>query len=602
MAEVRTLDHAAWSRPLGRHARLVAATATAALGLGFGLGSVRAAHAQSSIAFTDVTVGSGLEGFTHTPNSLAVPGFNEWILGAVGVADFDGDGWPDIFVPKGGVGADRLYRNNGNGTFTNVASTVGVAAVHAGNGVSCADYDRDGDIDLYMTSYGSGTDNLGQPGKNRLYRNTGDRFEEVAASVGLAFTAPATAVGDSAAWGDYDLDGDLDLAVAGWSANGLGNRLFRNDGGTFTDITASALGPVASWGFQPTFIDTTGDGWPELLLAADFETSRGWRNLGGAFEDATEAFGLGVDRNGMGACVADFDRDGSADYYVTSIHQSNPPEGLNGNALYLNDGTGTMTELASERGCDDGGWGWGAMAADFDHDGWEDIVEVNGRNASEWANEPEYVYRNAGNAHFTRLAAKSGLALAADARCVATCDYDRDGDLDLVVLVHAGPLRLYRNDAVSGSGGPPWLVLDLAAASGSRAAAHGIGAVVECVVAGVTHRRFVHSGSGFHSSSEPIVHFGFPSGSVAEEVRVLWPSGQTTVRTDVALRTRFTISAPAAADLDADGDVGAPGLGLLLAEWGLTDRASRDMRRADIDGDGIVGAGDLSQVLLAWGT
>ena len=563
-----------------------------------------AVYAQSSIAFTDVTVGSGLESFTQTPNHLAVPGLNEWILGGIGVADFTGDGWPDIFVPKGGVGADRLYRNNGNGTFTNIASTMGVAAVHAGNGVSCADYDRDGDIDIYMTSYGLGADNLGQAGKNRLYRNDGAVFVEVAASIGLAFTSPTSSVGDSAAWGDFDLDGDLDLAVAGWSSNGVGNRLFRNDGGAFLDVTAATLGVVTSWGFQPTFVDTTGDGWPELLLAADFETSQAWRNLhGGAFAPATVELGLGVDRNGMGACIGDFDRNGFPDYYVTSIHQTNPPAGLNGNALYMNDGAGVMTQSAAARGCDDGGWGWGAMAADFDHDGWEDIVEVNGRNAGEWASEAEYVYRNTGDGQFTRLAAKTGFALAADARCVATCDYDRDGDLDLVVLVNAGPLKLYRNDAVSASGGPSWLMLDLRATASSRVVTHGIGAVVSCTVGGESSRRFVHSGSGFHSSSEPVVHFGFPSSAtIADEVRIDWPSGQTTVLTSVPLRTRATIAAPAAADLDADGQVGASDLGLLLAEWGATNRALRAMRRADLDHDGVVGASDLSRLLLAWGT
>ncbi|MFM7262048.1 MAG: FG-GAP-like repeat-containing protein, partial [bacterium] len=561
------------------------------------------AHAQTSITLTDVTIGSGLDTFTHTPNHLAVPGVNEWFLGGIGVADFPGDGWPDIFVPKGGVGADRLFRNNGNGTFTNIAASMGVAAVHAGNGVSCADYDRDGDIDLYMTSYGSGTDNLGQIGKNRLYRNDGAVFVEVAASAGLAFTSPTMSVGDGAAWGDYDLDGDLDLAVAGWSSNGVGNRLFRNDGGAFVDVTVPTLGMVASWGFQPTFVDTTGDGWPELLLAADFETSRAWRNMhGGVLAEATNEFRVGVDANGMGSCIGDFDRNGSPDYYVTSIHQTQPPAGLNGNALYLNDGSGVMSQSALAHGCDDGGWGWGAIAADLNHDGWEDIVEVNGRNAGEWAGEPEYIYRNNGAAQFTRLAAKTGFALAADARCVSTCDYDRDGDLDLVVLVNAGPLKLYRNDAVTSAGGPPWLMLDVRATTSSRVAAHGFGAVVTCTVAGETQRRFVHSGSGFHSSSEPVVHFGFPqAATVASEVRIDWPSGQTTLLTDVALRTRLSVMAPAASDLDADGQVGAGDLGLLLAEWGSTDRASRAMRRADLDHDGAVGASDLSQLLLAWG-
>lgn len=598
----------AWRVPVVHNASFAISLAS------FGVACVISA-ARGEIQFTDVTLASGLDGYVHTPNYLAVPGVNEWFQGGVGVADFNGDGWPDIFIPKGGVGADRLYQNNGNGTFTNVAGSAGVAVAHAANGVSCADFDRDGDVDIYVTSYGTATDNLGQPGKNRLYRNDSGRFVEVAGAVGLAFTAPNVAVGDSAAWGDYDLDGDLDLAVAGWSSTGIGNRLFRNDGGVFVDVTVAYLSPVVSWGFQPTFVDTTGDGWPELLLAADFETSRAWRNTRDAaqpFVAATSEFGLGLDRNGMGACVADFDRNGTPDYYVTSIYAAIPPKGdLNGNALYMNSGVGLMTEAAASSGCDDGGWGWGAMAADFDHDGWEDIVEVNGRNSNEWANEPEYIFRNLGHAppetatgpvSFERLGAETGFALAADARSVVTLDYDRDGDLDILVFVTSGPLKLFRNETVTTSGGRPWLMLDVRASSTARNAPHGIGAVVECVVDGVTHRRWVHSGSGFHSSAEPLVHFGFPTGSVADTIRVHWPSGQTSTLEAVALRTRVTVESPRPSDLDGDGMTGASDLGLLLAEWGATDRGSRAMRRADVDHDGVVGASDLSLVLLGWGT
>ena len=221
----------------------------------------------ADVLFVDATIGSGLETFVHTPNYLSTPGANEWFLGGIGVADFNSDGWPDFIVTKGGVGADRLYLNNGNGTFTNAAAPWGVNAVHAGNGVSCADFDRDGDVDVYMTSYGSSTQNTGTPGQNRLYRNEGLFFTNVASSAGVAFTSPSSSVGDSAAWGDYDLDGDLDLATSGWSASGLANRLFRNDGGSFLDVSSTSISIPASWGFQPTFIDLTDDGFPELLLA-----------------------------------------------------------------------------------------------------------------------------------------------------------------------------------------------------------------------------------------------------------------------------------------------------------------------------------------------
>lgn len=583
------------------------------------LAALAACHgvARGDIVLVDVTAGSGLESFVHTPNFLATPGLNEWILSGVAVADLNHDGFADIVVQKGGVGQDRVFRNLGNGTFTNVAASWGLAAVHAGNGVSCADFDRDGNIDIHMSSYGLGNDNLGQPGKNRLYRHSGATFTDVAASVGVAFTAPTSSVADGAAWGDFDLDGDLDLAVAGWSSSGLGNRLYRNDGGVFTDVTGTALMFGFTWGFQPLFVDLTGDDFPELLVAADFETSRAFRNMrNGSFELATTTFGMGLDRNGMGICVADFDRNGWIDSYVTSVHQSNPPLGeLNGNALYLNQGGGVCVESAASFGCDDGGWGWGAIAVDLDHDGWEDIVEVNGRNTSEWANEQEYIYRNLGLQGtgakaswrgFVREGAQTGFTLASDARCVVSLDFDRDGDLDLLCLMNAGGLRLFRNDSNPAQGSAAaWLQVVLHADARSRCAPHGIGAVVECEVDGEVWRRWMHSGSGFHSSNEPLVHFGFPAGSsersVADRVTVRWPSGQDTTLFEVPLRLRREIHAPRAADIDANGEVGASDMALLLAQWGSVNRAVRAERRTDINGDGVVDAADLSRLLQEWG-
>ncbi len=552
------------------------------------------------IALTDATSAAGLAGFVHAPNALAVPGFNEWIMGGIGVGDFDGDGWPDFLVPRGGTGVDRLFMNNRDGTFTDRAATWGVAQAHAGNGVAAADYDGDGDIDLYMTSYGLSANNLGQAGKNRLYRNDGGVFTQVAADAGVAFTTMTGSAGDGIAWGDIDLDGDLDLAVAAWSDSLGGNRLFLNDGdGTFTDATGSAIYFGATWGFQPTIVDFTGDGWPDLLLAADFETGRGYRNLrDGSFQLATQAMGLGLDDNGMASCVADFDRDGDPDWFVTSVHMTKPTLGMyNGNTLYINRGDGVCTEEALLRGVSDGGWGWGLAAVDLDHDGWEDIVEMNGRNAGQWANEQEYVYRNLGGGMFERLGAETGLGLAGDARCVTTLDYDRDGDLDLLILQNAGGLRLYRNDAPAARGS---LIVELVSDHASRCAPHGYGAVVRCVAGGVTQRRWVHGGSGFRTNAEHLVHFGLAGARVVDAVVVEWASGQTTLVGPVAANARITVAAPLAADLDADGRVDARDLALLLAEWGRDDLDRRETRRAELDLDGIVGLGDLGLVLHGW--
>jgi len=583
-----------------RLCRLRSAGVAAILGSApFACGLCERSAVAQTILFADVTTPAGLGGFTITPNSLSVPGSNEWIMGGIGIGDFNGDGWPDIFVPRAGTGTDRLYINLGNGTFTNQAVQFGVAFAHAGAGVACADFDRDGDTDIYVSSYGTSLDNLGQIGKHRLYRNDGATFTEVAGAMGANVSAPTGSVANGVAWGDYDLDGDLDLAMAGWSSTHFGNRLFRNDGATFTDVTPQHLASTVTWGFQPAIVDVTGDGFPELLIAADFETGRAYRNLAnGQFELATAQLGLGLDDNGMGHAIGDFDRDGLPDYYVTSIHMNLPNPGMyNGNTLYLQQGGGNFVEVAEARGCADGGWGWGTAAADLDNDGWEDLLVVNGRNAAEWANEQEYVFRNLGDGFFTRIGAASGINLAVDTRAVATLDYDRDGDLDVVMLANNGPLKLYRNDSTMGG---RWLQVALTAGVSSRCAPHGLGAVVECTSGAVVQKRWIHGGSGYNSNNEYLAHFGIPTKKGSLGVKIDWPSGQTTVLPAVAANQRITVAAPARSDVNGDGAVGAADLAAMLAAWDLTDRTQRSMRAADLNGDGTVGAADLAILLSEW--
>jgi hypothetical protein len=176
--------------------------------------------------------------------------------------------------------------------------------------------------------------------------------------------------------------------------------------------------------------------------------------------------------------------------------------------------------------------------------------------------------------------------------------------------VHSGPLKLFRNDTPRVG---RWLQLELGGGAGSRCAPHGIGAVVECEAldgdAVEVMRRWVHSGSGYQSSSEPVVHLGFGVGNLPPDgskrggsarVRVLWPSGQTTVRDGVALDSRVAIAAPARADVDGDGTVGAGDLSAIMAAWGGMDRAQRSVRAADIDGDGVIDARDVLEVLSGW--
>ena len=215
-------------------------------------------------AFSDQTVASGLIA-SYSPGN--VHGFH----GGGAVGDFNRDTFPDVFYPAGGNSPDKLFINNGDGTFTDQAVAWGIDESHRSTAAAVGDYNRDGLLDIYVTSLGPDTGN--QTGYHKLYRNNGDdTFTDVAVAAGVNQSSATSADGWGAAWGDYDLDGDLDLAVAGWSTND-GNRLFRNNNdGTFTDVTDSVgLASLAGTnGFAPRFVDMDGDRYPEIIWIGRF--------------------------------------------------------------------------------------------------------------------------------------------------------------------------------------------------------------------------------------------------------------------------------------------------------------------------------------------
>jgi len=579
-----------------------------------------AAPAVGQVLLEDRTSASGVA-FLHTPNTQMYPGFQDWMAGAVAVGDFNRDGWPDIYWSSGGGNTaspipDKLFINNGDGTFFDRAAQWGIAVVHAAMGACVGDYNNDGWPDLFVTSFGSGANNQGQVGKNRLYRNNGNStFTEVAVEAGVNFNSATVPSGYGCSFGDYDLDGDLDLMVCAWIVSAQGNRLFRNNGdGTFTDVTGSAVVfPPVLYGFQSAFTDMDGDGWPELLVAADFFTSRYYLNNGdGSFTDITAASGTGLDENGMGQCVGDFNRDGRLDWYVTSIFQDVPtPLSGRGNKLYLNQGgvgTHLYTEVAEALGVDDGGWGWGTSTVDFDHDGWLEIVAVNGRPGSpEFSGEPEFLFQSVDGGGFVNIAATAGMLSSLEAKASLTLDYDGDGWMDLVIgnngnftgVSSPGALnKLFRNNSHSASTGR-WLHLTFETTHNPRIAPMGFGSRVTAKVGGVEFVRFVDSAPSFLGTSEICAHFGLGSAPMVDELRIDWPRGYVTILHDVPTNQRLVISAPALCDLNSDGAVNAADLGLLLASWGPLGTSS--IRRADFDNDGEVGGPDLGALLGAWG-
>jgi hypothetical protein len=540
---------------------------TAITAAALALASLCPGLAAAQVAFSDQTSAAGL---VHTPDMFFdVDGQGMFNGGTVG--DFNRDGWPDVFLLGGGGAADALFVNNGDGTFTERATAWGVDALHRGRGATAGDYDGDGWPDIYVTSSGDVT----RPelvGQHRLYRNNGDEtFTDVAVACGVDLASSSSVIATGAAFGDYDLDGDLDLFVCTWD-DSAGNRLFRNEGdGTFTDQTVSAEIDPVFWGFSPRFVDMNGDRWPELLVAADYYTSRYFVNdQDGTFTDATVASGTGLEDNGMGTTVADFNRDGRPDWYVTSIYEEDSVK--DGNYLYVNQGNDQYTVLPESSGARDGGWGWGTDALDLDHDGFIDLVETNGWQSLDYPLDPSFLFRNNGDMTFSVVSGgSSGFDHVAQGRSVLLLDYDRDGDMDIVMTAYEEPVALFRND-ISGPG-TNWIEIFLDTSGAPGLAPDGYGARVIATTGSVSQYFWVNGGSTYLGRSQPVAHFGLGSATVVD-LTVEWPDGTDTVLTNVPANQIITLGPTVA---------GAPGEASSLSDPVDLMRAAHDKNTGRID-------------------
>ncbi|MEM6292705.1 MAG: CRTAC1 family protein [Myxococcota bacterium] len=517
--------------------------------------------APVALSFTNVAPGAGLDHVHGTlgeaPDCLvdSTAGTGnfcsaQWMTGGFAAGDYDGDGDPDLYVPRT-HGGDLLLRNEGDGTFADATELTGLGRVGSGS-AAWADVDNDGDQDLYVTAFG-GT-------RHDLYINDGSgHFNEQGLERGAAVATGHPHVPMGIAVGDYDLDGYLDLFVTEWmSDGGVGehpshNRLLHNLGdaapGHFEDVTIAAgvdLDLVwveadawpGTWGFAPAFADLDGDRWPELIVTSDFGCSRlFWNDGDGTFTDGTVAAGVGLDDNGMGSTLGDMDGDGDLDWFVTAITDFGGPLE---NRLYRNDGMRSFTELAEPAGVADGGWGWGATFFDPDLDGDLDLVMASGYYYAHWVAHPNRVWLNDGDGAFgDDVAAQVGLDLVAQSRGLLAFDYDGDGDQDVLVANNAEAPALFRNDS---TGPHDWLRVRV---QGTTSNADGLGARVrvQAEAGGPWQTREVGSASHFLGQQPKPVHFGIPAGSdPIHEVRVYWPATDTEqVRHDVARSSTLVI-------------------------------------------------------------
>ena len=531
--------------------------------------------ASTSIRFTDVTAAAGID-FVHATGAFGEKWMPETMGSGVIVLDYDGDDWPDLFFINStgwdGRAEDRgatsmLFRNLGDGTFRDVTREAGLARPIYGMGGTAADYDADGDTDLYLTAVGD----------NRLYRNDGGRFTDVTRETGTEGSAPGAADpawSTAAAWFDADGDGWLDLLVCNyvdWTPetdlfftrdgvnksyatpeeyDGESCRLLRNEpGGRFRDVTAeSGFENPEGKSLGIVIDDFTGDGLPDVAIANDTYQNFLYRNEGdGTFVDVALDAGVAFDefgraRAGMGVDVGDILNRGQLSIAIGNF--SNEPV-----SLFTQIQAGLFQDLAGSARLTRSTLlplTFGLRFADFDLDRYVDLVLGNGHIEPEieaiqgdvtFAQAPQ-LFRNNGRGGFEDAGALVGGGFDEPivARGVATFDYDRDGDLDLVISTNGGPAKLFRNDLEPG---PGWVRLWLEGAGPNLGA---VGATVRVFVGDVAQRFVVSTASSYLSQSEanPVLA-GLGGGARADSVVVVWPGGARTVTGPVEAGAALTI-------------------------------------------------------------
>ena len=512
------------------------------------------AASDSAPSFQDVSREAGLS-FIHASGASSEKYLVETMGSGGGFLDYDRDGWMDVYLVNSGAtpssssappGKNRLFRNNGDGSFSDVTDQAGVGDPSYGMGCVFADYDNDGDVDLYVTNLGP----------NVLYRNNGDgTFTDVSAAAGVGDPLWST----SAAFGDYDADGWLDLYVGNYlkftfathrrcysgelliycfphSYDGVPNTLYRNRGdGTFERANEKA-GVIEEAQYSKSlgvlWLDLEGDGDLDLYVANDTTANYVFRNGGdGVFEDVSllsgGAFnGMGMAQSGMGVDAADLAGNGLYSIFVTNFS-------LQTNDLYWNNGQGILTDHTLQAGLSQDSFlplGFGANFLDYDNDGLLDLFVANGHvfdniatiNPSLEYAQPNQLFRNRDAGRFDAVSARAGPYFSRKnvSRGSAVADYNNDGRLDLLVTNNNQKADLLENRSV---GNHHWLQLRL---EGTHCNRDGVGAKARLKAGGRLLSQEVRAGSSYLSQSDLRVHFGLGAATGIDSIEILWPCGR----------------------------------------------------------------------------
>lgn len=495
----------------------------------------------------------------------------ETLPGGLGVIDFDGDGWPDLFCANGAslpsltkTGPDywnRLYRNNRDGTFSDITEKAGLQGQGYSMGVAVGDYNNDGHEDLFVVGVHA----------NHLYRNNGDgTFTDVTSAAGLAgpgsLGKPAWSVG--ACWIDYDNDGHLDLFISNYCDWAPGTdpicggvqeqsraychpdryraqsmQLYHNNGdGTFTEITRKqGLPDVLGKGMGLAIADFAGDGNPGIFIANDNARNLLLRNRGKGFEeigiDAGVAYnGDGRNISGMGADFGDIDGDGRPDIIMTGLKNETYEVFLNQGRGLFDDGSARTGLLNLSRKWN----GWGCGLVDLDNDGWLDLFVAGGGLDTQDAQSNRIFRNHAGHFGDVTDAAGSEFQRPAMHRGVVFADFDRDGRIDAAVTALNARIELWWNRTPRDNLASHWLQLRL---TGRRSNRSAIGAEVRCTAGGRRQIRTVSGSVGYGSTSDLTVHFGLGA-AIRASIEIRWPSGRTESVGEVAADQRLALTEP----------------------------------------------------------